>query len=206
VARVVRFDELAARILATTPGLGRTRLVAIDGPGGAGKSVFAARLARVLGDAPVVHTDDFAGWDDQLDWWPRLEAEVLGPLASGRVATFAPNDWGGGQRPTVEVPPGGTIILEGVSASRRAVWDRLSLAVWIEAPAELRLRRGLERDGDDARASWATWMAEEDRHFAQDGARDRAMVIADGAPTMAHDPEISFIEIRTTQPTGPGPV
>jgi cytidylate kinase len=34
------------------------RLVAIDGPGGAGKSVFAARLAKALGGVPVVEIDD----------------------------------------------------------------------------------------------------------------------------------------------------
>jgi uridine kinase len=195
VARVVRFHELAARVLATPPRLGPTRLVAIDGPGGAGKSVFAERLARALGNAPVIHTDDFAGWDEQFDWWPRLESDVLGPLAAGREATFAPNDWGGGRRPAITVPPGGTVLLEGVSSSRRAVTDRLSLAVWIEAPPETRLARGLARDGDDARDAWATWMAEEDRHYAADRARDRADVVVDGAPTIAHDPESAFVAL-----------
>jgi hypothetical protein len=35
-----------------------TRLVAIDAPGGAGKSTFAAQLAEAAGGAPVIHTDD----------------------------------------------------------------------------------------------------------------------------------------------------
>lgn len=48
-----------------------TRIVAIDGPGGAGKSSLAAYLAQEL-DAPVVHTDDFASWDNPIDWWPEL--------------------------------------------------------------------------------------------------------------------------------------
>lgn len=194
MARVVRFDELAARVLATPPRLGPTRLVAIDGPGGAGKSVFAERLARALGDAPVIHTDDFAGWDQPFDWWPRLESDVLGPLAAGRAATFAPNDWGGGHRPAITVPPGRTVLLEGVSSSRRAVTARLSLTVWIEAPPETRLARGLARDGDDARDAWASWMAEEDRHYAADAARDRADIVVDGAPTIAHDPDAGFVE------------
>ncbi|MFL5928725.1 MAG: hypothetical protein ACJ77E_17480 [Gaiellaceae bacterium] len=38
-----------------------TRIVGIDGPGGAGKTTLSERLAAEL-DAPIVHTDDFAGW------------------------------------------------------------------------------------------------------------------------------------------------
>jgi cytidylate kinase len=37
------------------------RVVAIDGPGGAGKSTLAAQVAVVL-HAQVVCTDDFATW------------------------------------------------------------------------------------------------------------------------------------------------
>jgi 2-phosphoglycerate kinase len=37
-----------------------TKIIAIDGPGGAGKSSLAALLAHELGSAPVLHTDDFA--------------------------------------------------------------------------------------------------------------------------------------------------
>jgi len=48
-----------------------TCIVAIDGPGGAGKSSLANRLAEELG-APVVRTDDFASWENPVDWWPEL--------------------------------------------------------------------------------------------------------------------------------------
>jgi cytidylate kinase len=40
----------------------RTKIVAIDGCGGAGKSTLAARIAPRLVDAPVIHTDDFASF------------------------------------------------------------------------------------------------------------------------------------------------
>ena len=42
------FVALARDVLARRPRLGRVRLVAIDGPSGAGKTTFAARLARAL--------------------------------------------------------------------------------------------------------------------------------------------------------------
>jgi uridine kinase len=171
--------------------------VAIDGPGGAGKSVFAERLARHLGNAPMIHTDDFASWDNPVGWWGRLEDEVLGPIERGEwPVRFRAYDWEarrlGEWR---EVPAGDVILLEGVSSSRQGVSQRLTLAVWVEAPRARRLARGLERDGDAMRAQWEQWMAEEDAHFATDRARDRADVIVDGAPSVPHDPEDAFVRL-----------
>src|SRR6202042_2836673 len=60
---VMTVAELAARLAQTEPRLGRTRLIAVDGRSGSGKTWFAGRLARPL-DAPVIHLDDlYPGWD-----------------------------------------------------------------------------------------------------------------------------------------------
>ncbi len=195
---VTTFAELAEHIRSRPPRLGDVRLVAVDGPGGAGKSVFARRLAAALGGVAVVQTDDFASWDVPLEWWPRLERELLEPLAAGQTARYEASDWSGrGHGEQREVEPGEVVILEGVSSSRRAVVDRLSLAVWVETPADRRLARGLERDGHEALEQWRSWMAEEDAHFARDGQVGRADVIVDGAPTtVPHDPEREFIRLR----------
>ena len=174
--------------------LGGSRLVAIDGPGGAGKTAFAERLSHALGDATIVQTDDFASWDDPLGWWPRLEAEVLEPLARGRIARYRAYDWAARKPgPRRVVRPADVVILEGVSSARAAVTDRLTYAIWIDAPAEVRLRRGLERDGKKARPNWERWMAEEDAFFAKDPVRERADVIVDGNPEAPHDPELEFV-------------
>ena len=53
------FAGLAAYVLGLPARLGDVRLVAVDGPSGAGKTRFALRLAKRL-DAPLVHTDDLA--------------------------------------------------------------------------------------------------------------------------------------------------
>ena len=53
------------------------------------------------------------------------------------------------------------------------------MRVWVEAPASLRLERGLARDGVDARAQWLTWMSDEAAHFAREGTRERADVRLD---------------------------
>jgi hypothetical protein len=85
-----------------------------------------------------------------------------------------------------------------VSSARRAAAGRLACAIWVEAPAERRLERGLERDGAEARPFWDAWMAEEDAHFATDGTRARCDLVVDGNPGVDHDPETEFVRI------GPG--
>jgi len=64
-----------------------TKIVAIDGYGGSGKSELADRLARELGVTTVVRTDDFArpnvvGWE-----WDRLRAHSYVPTSSAVVRT-----------------------------------------------------------------------------------------------------------------------
>jgi uridine kinase len=175
------FARLAARIRAAEPRCGPVRLVAVDGPGGAGKSTFARRLVDALDDAVLVATDDFASWEEPLNWWPRLEEQVLGPLGAGRPGRFRRYDWARGELAGWrDVPLAECVVVEGVSAARRAVAARLSLAVWVETDRAERLRRGLERDGAEAAGSWARWMAEEDRHFAADGTRERADLVVAG--------------------------
>ena len=85
------------------------------------------------------------------------------------------------------------MLLEGVSSARRAVAERLSLAIWVEAPPSVRLARGIERDGDAMRGQWERWMAGEETHYARDRTRDRADVLVDGAPSMLHDPDVEFV-------------
>ncbi|MEM1030738.1 MAG: hypothetical protein AAGN82_10330 [Myxococcota bacterium] len=169
--------ELAARI---TSRPGRVRLVAIDGPGGSGKSTFAAALADVL-DAPVVPTDAFASSHNPIDWWPRLLEQVIEPLAAGRAARYQRYNWGmESLAEWIEVAPVPVVIIEGVTAGRVEWRQQLSTLIWVETPAAERLRRGLERDGEDALADWERWGAEEVRHYAEDPTRRHADVVVDG--------------------------
>ncbi|MEV4708939.1 hypothetical protein [Actinoplanes sp. NPDC049316] len=180
------FADLAARILATEPRLGPVRLVAIDGPSGSGKSWFAGRLAKAA-DVPVVHTDDLLdGWEDQFTFWPRLEEQVLEPLRHGRPATYRRYLWHrrefGGVPLTCE--PAAAVLLEGVTSARRAIRPELSYSVFVTAPADLRWRRVLARDGADDvayRAYLERWRAAEDEHFAAEATAAHVDLVVDGA-------------------------
>ncbi|HEX3908714.1 MAG TPA: aminodeoxychorismate synthase [Mycobacteriales bacterium] len=172
------YDDLVARIRALPGGI---RLVAVDGCGGAGKSTLAARLAADLDGAPILRTDDFASWDNSLDWWPRMLVEAIQPLANGAAARFQRYDWEasrlGGE---VVVEPAPVVIIEGVSASRVEWAHMLSFAIWVETPRDVRLRRGLQRDGAAALPLWEQWMADEADYVARDRPDVRADVVVDG--------------------------
>jgi uridine kinase len=135
---------------ASAPAGMRCRVIAIDGPGGAGKSTLAAKVAKAL-EARVICTDDFASWEEPLEWWPRLIEQVLDPLARNQPGRYQRSDWD--TRELAEwhdVPVAQFLVLEGVSASRAAFAPYLAFRIWMSKPRQERLRRGLERDGPDA--------------------------------------------------------
>src|SRR5699024_10300054 len=164
--------------------LGAVRLVALDGPSGSGKSVLADELVARLGElgesVTLVRTDDFATWDEPVQWWPRLVDGVLDPLARGRPGGYRRVEWVDGTPvpgAQVHVPVPGVLVLEGVSSARRSMAGTASLAVWVEQPdRELRLRRAVARDGELIRPHVPGWQRFEDDWFAADGTRSRADV------------------------------
>jgi hypothetical protein len=194
--RIQRYADLARRILARP--CERSRLIAVDGPGGAGKTYFAERLAAALANAPIVQTDDFATGEPGDDWWPKLQSQVIEPLVDGRPARYQRYDWNR-RRFTewCEVQPSPAVIIEGVSSARRAAAGVLELAVWVQAPRATRLARGLDRDGLGARAAWERWMAEEDVHFLSDMTIDRSEILVDGAPSIPHESEREFVRLAS---------
>ncbi len=238
------FDALAAEILAAPARLGSVRFVAVDGPAGAGKTTFSARLVRALAAHPgqpppaagppsaaprdagpvgagppsaaaprgegrrgplrvaEVHVDDLLeGWSDLTGYWQRFAEWILDPLASGRAAGYRRYDWHRARFAGEWHPVGGpegvpdVLVLEGVGSARSAAAAWLTLAVYVTADRDLRLDRGIGRDGEALRGEWIRWMALEDAHFAQDRTVDRVDVVVDGAPSAPHDPERQFVRL-----------
>lgn len=157
-----------------------TRIIAIDGPGGAGKTTLATWLADELRATAVIHTDEFASWDNPIDWWPALIEQALKPLAAGAVARYQPTAWAGEERAPIVVEPGGTVLLEGVSATRNAFRSYLAYTIWVETERAARLQRGIDRDGEDSRAQWERWMDEEDDYVARERPAEHVDVVLSG--------------------------
>jgi hypothetical protein len=194
--RVVPFSDLAETIIRRPASCGRARLIAIDGHGGSGKTLFAKRLSVGLGGVPVIHTDDFSSWDNPHAWWDRLERDALGPLDRGDPVRYQAYDWIGRRLGAWrEIPDGDVVLIEGVSSSRQAMRGRLAATIWIDAPQAVRMTRGIARDGEAMRSEWVQWMADEEAHFAMDRTLDRVEIVVDGAPSAPHDPESEFIRL-----------
>nr|WP_246324894.1 uridine kinase [Petropleomorpha daqingensis] len=172
------------RLRAAPARLGAVRLVCVDGPAGSGKTTFAGRLAAALGPgAEQVHMDDlYAGWT-LTGAAARLAAGVLRPLADGEPGGYHRYDWAARRfaaQPT-PVPVPEVLVVEGCGSSPAALDPWTTLRVWVEAPAQLRLARGLARDGEEHEADWRAWQRTEARWFAADRTRERAQLIVDGA-------------------------
>ena len=104
------------------------------------------------------------------------------PLLAGRDARYAAWDWDA-RRPgrTRMVEPRGIVVVEGVCALHRMFRDDYDVRVWVEAPYETRLARGVARDGEAARATWVeTWMPSEDRYVESDDPIACADLVVDG--------------------------
>ncbi|HYF71618.1 MAG TPA: 4-amino-4-deoxy-L-arabinose transferase [Nocardioides sp.] len=165
------------------PTLAAGRLVCIDGPAGSGKTTLAGAVAALEPDAVVVHMDDlYDGWaglsrvDDQL-------RTLLEPLSRCEAGAYRRYDWLAGRyAETVTVAPGELLVLEGVGSGSARFAHLVTALAWVEAPSDVRLRRGLERDGEAVRPHWERWQVDEAARFVRDGTRARADLVVDTTP------------------------
>jgi uridine kinase len=195
--RVVPLTEFARAVAdaAGTPA-GRPRIVAVDGRGGGGKTSLSERLARVLPDTAVVHSDDVAWFHSVFDWDDLMIEGVLTPLHAGRAVHYQPPAWAPrGRHEHIDVPAGRqTVIIEGVGVSRPSLLPWLDTTIWVQSDFADARRRALVRDRAEQGRSeaeavrqWEEWEAEEVPFLAADRPWDRAAFIVGTGPELAHD-------------------
>ncbi|MFE2296916.1 uridine kinase [Streptomyces sp. NPDC059445] len=183
-------DEIAAEIRARGDRGGRRILVGVDGPGASGKSTLAELLAARLPGAVVVHVDDFyrtsdderpAGFGADFDL-DRLERQVLRPALAGEAVRYQRYDWDHDRLAEWhDLPAGVPLVVEGVYSTRARVRDLYTYRVYCHTPRELRLSRGLERDGAEAESQWVDqWMPAEDRYVDGERPHHHAHLVLDG--------------------------
>lgn len=193
--------QVHAVVVSRPATLGHCRVVCIDGAAGAGKTTLATAVAAVAAgaagsDVRVVHMDDlYDGWRGVLDVGAQVDA-LLRSLRSGGSARYRRYDWHRGtyaEEHELLLPD--LLVLEGVGAYDPAYADLVTLLVWVEAPREVRLARGLERDGEHLRDRWVDFLADEERVHARTAAERIAQVVVDGTSG----------EVRTRAPDPRGP-
>lgn len=177
-------ESVLVLVRGAEPRCGDTLVVAIDGPSGSGKSTLATALSAALGAVPVVRMDDlYAGWDGLASGLSRLHDQVLEPLCRGRQAAYQQFDWQLGRfEQWHEVPTAEVLIVEGAGSSVQPCAAYESVRIWLEAAAETRQARGINRDGQGYRSHWQQWADQERLVFAADDPRPRAHLVMDTGP------------------------
>ena len=175
-------EDVVRRTLAAAPTFGDGRLVCVDGPAGSGKTTFAAAVWRATPrevSCRVVHLDDlYPGWDGLRAGVEHVATHVVAPMARGEDGRYLRYDWIAG-RPGdwVDVPRVDLLVLEGVGSGALAYADLITTLVWVEADDDVRLARGVARDGIASRESFEKWMADEAPYLAEQRTRERADVV-----------------------------
>jgi uridine kinase len=199
-ADILTIDSLLDHVQAGPAQLGGTWLISIDGPAGSGKSTLADRFAaraeaRGL-HTQILHMDDlYDGWDGAVRGFALLRDHVLKRIADGREGRYRRYDWHQRAYAELHLVPAtlDLLIVEGVTSADREADPWQSLRVWIETSNEVRLDRGIERDGEALRDRWLDWMRWERDHFAAEDTRARAHVIVDGDPSTPHDTTVELV-------------
>lgn len=198
-ARLPAVDATAAvivgAVLASPPTLGAGRLVCVDGPAGSGKTTLAAALNRSFRDGlrsagstesrvRMLHMDNvYAGWAGLDAGMGTVASSVVGPLREGRCGCYRRYDWHRSRFAEERVvPPCDVLLVEGVGSGGRldGYVDAITCLVWVATSSDVRLARGLARDGEGQLEHWLAWQRQESVMFARERISERADVVVDG--------------------------
>lgn len=205
IIKALNLDRLVQSITAIDRGQ-RSILVGIDGPGASGKSTLAEMIRRRMDSAVVVHVDEFflpsavrdsrAGQTGELFDLPRLERQVLVPARGGSAFTYQRYDWADDSLAEHRaVPAAAPVIVEGVYALSRRLRGYYSYTIYCCADHDLRLQRGVERDGESMRATWTDeWMPQEARYEAREDPRSVADLVVDSSQSRTGVAEFGIVD------------
>lgn len=188
------FKRLSEEIM-RLPKKQATCIIGIDGCGGAGKSTFAEKLKHTYPNTTIIHMDDFYFPSSQImnispvnkqigsDFdWRRMLNQVLEPISHNQEGHYQRYDWSTDCLAEWQtVPVGGLVIVEGIYCTRNELLSKYDFTIWMDCPREIRLARGIERDGEDARDMWEhQWMVAEDMYVREQKPQERANLIVKG--------------------------
>ncbi len=153
-------------------------LLAIDGPAGAGKTTFAAKLEAELsckGTVKVIHMDDlYNGWENALS---NALSEILDRISTahlaGKECVIKIFNWHTMQFDREEkIELTDYLIIEGVGAAQQIVRETGATTYWLDIEPEIGLQRVLDRDGAQIEQQMRQWQVDQDKHFTRDETRE----------------------------------
>lgn len=172
------------------------KFIAIDGHGGSGKSTVAEELSKLIG-AEIIHTDDFASFENPKDWWPLVIEKVFKPIENGaKKLSYQRSKWWKDHKPEPVIDQKVTkfMIIEGVTALRTEFRPYINFGIYVNTPKDVCLQRGLDRDrGVDGKNDneiidiWEEWFKNEEEYIKRDDPKSYANVVIDGTKPFTED-------------------
>ena len=189
--------SLSAKLLANPPKNGCYYLIAIDGRSAAGKTTLTSYLQDLMPGFSVINGDDyFEPIEHPITWGgyneERFYQDVIKPLSQTQTTiNFRPYDWDSQsdtKSQTININKG-LFIDRCYSFSFDLNYD---LKVWVEAPRDLTLNRGISRSSmpkERAEKVWRElWKPLEDEYIKETNPKDMADIVIDG--TQSYDQQI----------------
>jgi hypothetical protein len=196
--RVEQLSAVVRRLRDAAPGVvGRPRIVAIDGRGGAGKTVLVDRLRSVVPTSGIVHTDDIAWNQAYFDWGELIVENVFRPLHRGEAVEFRPPAWAAHDRPgAIRVAADVDVVwVEGTGIIREEFAPWIDASVWVQGDLDEQERRLVARDGNsaDQQRFVADWLTEELPLLLREQPWRRATLVVAGTTELDHDPAVEIV-------------
>ena len=196
--QVAKLDDVVRRLFEASPAVdGRPRVIAIDGRGGAGKSMLAEQLRERVPGSAVVHTDDVAWNHAMFDWGSVLAENVLRPLHRGAEVEFRPPAWIERGRPGVIHVAAGTDVVwvEGTGIIRQELATWIDVGIYVQGDLAEQERRLDARDGNspEMQRHKAEWLKEELPFMLRERPWERAALVVAGTSVLDHNPDTDVV-------------
>jgi cytidylate kinase len=162
--------------------------LAIDGPGGAGKSALATQLANDLGATIIPmgafllperkHRISAIAKNYDLD---RFFEEVMDNLLAKKDICYRVMDLISGElkHEKVTIPAGQKVIVEGIYSLELSFRDSYDLSIFVDAPKKFLMERAFEFEA--GATSWLDkWLPGEETYLAAQHPKLGAMLVLDG--------------------------
>lgn len=195
IPQIITHEVVVEQVKALSEQKKKPILVGVSGLGGSGKSTLAQYLRNEIAGSAYVEIDDFYKTADERKGdnvsksmitdkikWDEIDEKIFRAMERGRDIHFHQcRRELGGHAKWIFHPVDRVVILEGIYAFQDRFIGRYDYRIWVETPADVRLRRGVARDGESSRADWENiWMPQDQRYFDHDRPDVRADAIIYG--------------------------